>query len=286
MKLLKRNKPLAIFIIVSVSLLLLVLVVIFMKFVFSNEIALVKYSLKDENGKGGFRVIVISDLHDDLYGEGETDIISRVEESSPDLVLFAGDMTEPDSDHENMRILMTALAEKYPCYYSSGNHEQHGDTLNFESIKKLIESTGVKVLDGDTEFVKIRGREVAICGVDNFSPDDGWQNQIDACLGAVKDKENTDTILISHRPDLVKRYKEYGFDLVVCGHAHGGQVRIPGILNGLYAPNQGIFPKYAGGYYNLKSTEMIVSRGLCKSRFPRVFNRPEIVVIDIGKDKQ
>ena len=88
---------------------------------------------------------------------------------------------------------------------------------------------------------------------------------------------------MSHRPDLADLYSGRGFDLVVCGHAHGGQVRIPGILNGLYAPNQGMFPKYAGGHYRLADgkTEMIVSRGLCKNSLPRIFNPPEVVVIDI-----
>ena len=91
------------------------------------------------------------------------------------------------------------------------------------------------------------------------------------------------TILLSHRPEFFELYTKYDFDLVLCGHAHGGQWRIPGILNGLYAPHQGIFPKYAGGRYDSEDMTMIVSRGLARetTRVPRIFNRPELVVIDL-----
>ena len=91
------------------------------------------------------------------------------------------------------------------------------------------------------------------------------------------------TILLSHRPELFEHYVSRGFDLVLCGHAHGGQWRIPRILNGLYAPNQGLFPQYAGGQYDSDATTMIVSRGLAResTRLPRIFNRPELVLVEI-----
>ena len=89
-------------------------------------------------------------------------------------------------------------------------------------------------------------------------------------------------ILVAHRPELIELYKKYPFDLVVSGHAHGGQVRIPFLLNGLFAPNQGLFPKYAGGAYIHENLTHIVSRGLSFSpKLPRVFNPPEIVVVNI-----
>ena len=91
------------------------------------------------------------------------------------------------------------------------------------------------------------------------------------------------SVLLSHRPELVELYQEHDFDLVLCGHAHGGQWRIPEILNGLYAPNQGVFPKYAGGRYDFENQTMIVSRGLARESTlaPRIFNRPELVIVDI-----
>ena len=91
------------------------------------------------------------------------------------------------------------------------------------------------------------------------------------------------TILLAHRPEELELYASLGFDLVLTGHAHGGQWRIPGVLNGLYAPDQGLFPRYAGGRYELDGTVMIVSRGLAResTRVPRFYNRPELVMIEL-----
>ena len=106
--------------------------------------------------------------------------------------------------------------------------------------------------------------------------------QLDAALAQAE--EGTFTLLMAHRPELIDKYAAAGFDLVVSGHAHGGQVRIPGLVNGLCAPNQGWFPKYAGGEYHLRSTTMIVSRGLSTQKqwyVPRVFNRPELLIVTV-----
>ena len=95
--------------------------------------------------------------------------------------------------------------------------------------------------------------------------------------------EESFNLLLIHAPDNFEDYARLGFDLVLCGHTHGGQWRIPGLLNGIYAPGQGLFPKYAGGLYEKDGTTMIVSRGLAKEStyIPRIFNRPELVIIDI-----
>ena len=93
-------------------------------------------------------------------------------------------------------------------------------------------------------------------------------------------------VLLAHRPELIEVYKQGDFDLVLSGHTHGGQVRIPFILNGLYAPNQGWFPPYAGGMYDHGSLIHIVSRGVSfNPLLPRIFNPPEVVVIDIEGDR-
>jgi len=110
-----------------------------------------------------------------------------------------------------------------------------------------------------------------------------WQEQFDACKAEVGD--GIYSILLSHRPELTEKYKDSGFDLVVAGHAHGGQVRIPGIINGLLAPNQGYFPKYAGGRYDMGETVMIVNRGLQKDSIPRVFNPPDLVIVSLKPEK-
>ena len=154
-----------------------------------------------------------------------------------------------------------------------------------------MESYGVTVLLGKTVSLSIHGQTLSISGVDDpvrFSeegtygvPDaSSWYGQL-ATVSANADASDDFQLLLSHRPEKITEYTDSSFDLVLSGHAHGGQIRIPYLLNGLYAPGQGIFPQYAGGQYTLGSTDLIVSRGLCKNILPRFFNRPELVVIDL-----
>lgn len=188
---------------------------------------------------------------------------------------MAGDIAENFRPHKHTEELLEKLTYRYRCYYVTGNHEEWSGEC--DAIKEMFRSYGVNVMEGDSEIFETSGQAIRISGADNSLP----FMQLSACYKNAGD--GIFTVFMSHRPDLVDLYSGRGFDLVVCGHAHGGQVRIPGILNGLYAPNQGMFPKYAGGRYRLADgkTEMIVSRGLCKNSLPRIFNPPEVVVIDI-----
>lgn len=177
------------------------------------------------------------------------------------------------------------LAEKYPCYYVTGNHEYWSNEV--DSILEIVEKYGIKVLSGTSDSIELDGQKINICGIDDPDVVDYTANGIafDKQLKLAEeaaDKEKF-TILLSHRPELAERYQKYDFDLVLCGHAHGGQWILPGVLNGLYAPHQGLFPKYAGGRYDFDNQTLIVSRGLAReSTFaPRIFNRPELVIVDI-----
>ena len=147
---------------------------------------------------------------------------------------------------------------------------------------------GVTVLAGTWSDLTVRGETIRVFGVDDpegfeAAPGEavpaGWLEQWETCRAGLE--EGMVSVLLSHRPELTELYRGSGFDLVVSGHAHGGQVRVPLLLNGLYAPNQGFFPQYAGGLYDLDGTALAVSRGLSISRLPRVFNPPEAVVIDL-----
>lgn len=126
----------------------------------------------------------------------------------------------------------------------------------------------------------MRDNTICVCGIDDIGiGKEKWEEQIMRCNNGLS--THVYSVLLSHRPDLINEYKKYDFDLVLCGHTHGGQVRIPKILNGLYAPNQGFFPKFVGGEYKFRTLRMIVGRGLSKKVWPRIFNPPEIVVVDI-----
>ena len=150
----------------------------------------------------------------------------------------------------------------------------------------MIASYGVTVLEGETTELDVNGNVIQIAGVDDpdkFFDFSEWESQLEQVKEERKDDDFT--ILLSHRPELVQWYEESGFDLVAAGHAHGGQVRIPLILNGLFAPNQGWFPDYAGGMYPLGETTMVVSRGLCKNNLPRIWNPPEVVMVELVPDE-
>lgn len=240
------------------------------------------------------RFALLTDLHNTLYGTKQHKLIDAIKAWHPDAVLFAGDMSDGQMDIEHARLLFFMIGKQFPCYYVSGNHEFWAGSG--AALKRTVSSYGITVLEGESRLFSANGQTVRICGVDDparfrqgryWGPElmEGWKKQLSACKTAL---DNTFySVLLSHRPELTAYYAHFsretekGFDLVLTGHAHGGQVRIPGLANGLFAPNQGAFPPYAGGRYELGDTVMIVSRGLCRNLLPRIFNRPELVIIDI-----
>ena len=231
------------------------------------------------------KIAFISDLHGNWYGENQKTLIKAIDKQNPDLVLFGGDIFDDKISYKESEETISILSKKYKCYYVSGNHEYWSKDI--ENIFNIIKSYGVTILSGDVETIEINGQIINICGLDD--PDDYVYMSdgisIEEQIKTVNEKVNRDyyTILLSHRPEYYDLYSRYGFDLVLSGHAHGGQWRIPLILNGLYAPNQGLFPKYAGGVYDYEGGSMVVSRGLDRQgvKVPRIFNRPEIVFIEI-----
>lgn len=220
------------------------------------------------------RFVLITDLHSTFYGKKQEKLISIVDKYSPEAVLFAGDIAHDKRDFAGTGVLLTALAKKYPCYYVTGNHEK---LVNFTpDIKGLISECGAEVVSDKSIDI---GDNIVIHGVDDplF-----YSDTFESILAQRKRSDEKYDILLSHRPEYAEQYSKMGFDLALCGHAHGGQVRVPLILNGLYAPHQGLFPKYAGGQYVFNNgNQAIVSRGLMINDLPRVFNPPELVVIDI-----
>ncbi|MCM1024144.1 MAG: metallophosphoesterase [Prevotella sp.] len=237
------------------------------------------YEIFSDKVQSPVRIVLLTDFHSSSYGEGQQVLTDVIDEQNPDVILLAGDIAEQVRPHKHTEELLEKLTCRYRCYYVVGNHEEWSGEC--ESIKAMFRSYGVKVMEGDSEIFETSGQAIRISGADNSLP----HEQFSACCESAGD--GVFTVFMSHRPDRVDMYSGKGFDLVVCGHAHGGQVIIPHILNGLYAPDQGFFPKYAGGRYLLDdgSTEMIVSRGLCKNMLPRVFNQPEVVVIDIKPER-
>ena len=267
----KRKKS---FLRVAVVLLLFVLVLMGL----DSRLKTVTYEIVSGDVKAPVRLAVLTDLHSCAYGEGQTDLLNAVSEANPDIVLLVGDIVDDVLPEENAWIAISALATAYPCYYVTGNHEWWSGEA--ERICDDMEAAGAIVLRGDCSTIRVNENNITLCGVDD--PDSGAsESQLD--LVGEQVTEAGFHILLAHRPERIEDYLEYPFDLILSGHAHGGQWRLPGIINGLYAPNQGLFPRYAGGRYDFEDAVFLVSRGLAResTKIPRVFNSPELVVVDL-----
>lgn len=247
-----------------------------------------RYTVRTGRFSSPVRLAVASDVHAGDYGERQNRLLSAIRSQAPDLILIPGDLFDRRRDFRRVESLLRGLEGRYPIYYVTGNHEfcNRGQTLNRDMA--LLKRYGVRRLSGEMEEVTVRGERFNLCGVDDPNaaqqrPSEGISFYQQLSRLAEERRNGNYTVLLSHRPEKFPLYAACGFDLALCGHAHGGQWRIPGVLNGLYAPDQGLFPKYAGGEYRWKDTVMIVSRGLARdnTRVPRFYDPPELVIIDL-----
>lgn len=259
----------------------LAILVILTLIALDERLTLRTYTVASPKLTAEVRLAVVTDFHS---SDNADDVVAMVASCAPDAVLLVGDMFDDDIANrptERTLSLMRQLSAQYPCYYVSGNHEAW--TGEMDALYQQTEEAGVTVLRMSSGVLTVRGQRIALCGIPDpyemvFSGAPDTEEQLRQTL---EDVDSADfTVLLAHRPELLAKYAQFPLDLVVSGHAHGGQVRIPGVLNGLYAPNQGWFPKLAGGAYTQDGTTLIVSRGLAvRTRLPRIFNRPEVVLV-------
>lgn len=231
------------------------------------------------------RLALLTDLHSCSYGEGQKQLLEAVHKENPDVVLFGGDIFDDILPFEQAEMLIAGLSQPYPCYYVTGNHEYWSDDLGL--ILRNIASYGVTILAGTQDILEVNENEINICGITDpelhriSTSFPSTTEQLES-LSKLEKNDNL-SILLAHRPEYIDFYLDYHYDVMLTGHSHGGQWRIPGVLNGLYCPQQGFFPKYAGGKYKFGEKSFIVSRGLSRenNKVPRIYNRPELVIVDI-----
>lgn len=222
------------------------------------------------------RIVHLSDLHGKSFGRRNEKLIAKVKKLTPDFIAITGDIIHKYTER-NIRTALeavSALSLIAPVLYVSGNHELRG--LKYRLFKKQLQEAGALVLDDCTE--DICGLTVA--GLKCSSQKNGTVSR----LAPSNSEENGKRVnlLLAHKPHFFGDYANLGFDLILSGHAHGGQWRIPFTKIGIYAPGQGLFPKLTSGIHSIGETKMIISRGLGNSECPlRLFNRPEIVVINL-----
>ena len=232
----------------------------------------------------GFKIAHVSDLHNAVFGRKNEKLLSLIRAAEPDIIAITGDLIDSrHTDIDSALAFVEAAAEIAPVYYVTGNHESR---LDFDEIEPRLIAAGARVLRNEAEDIGRGGERIRLAGIDDPSfirTGETAEERAAAELEQLGDGGGTFTVLLAHRPELVEVYAEYGAGLVLSGHAHGGQVRLP-LLGGLYAPGQGLLPEYDSGLYSLGETQMVVSRGLGNSVAPlRVNNRPELVIVTLSR---
>ena len=238
------------------------------------------YEITDARIHDEVRIAIVCDLHGAQYGKKQSDLIAALEEASPTVVLLLGDIYDQNGIESHAVELIDALSSRFTCYFVPGNHEYKSGELNM--IRNLLRESNIPNIAGETVTVQVKDTQVQIFGIDDGQG--GKAKQLWQIENAAKQrKSDIFSILAIHVPNGVESYLHYGFDLMLSGHTHGGQIILPHVLNGLYAPGQGFFPKYGGGRYDFGSQTLIISRGLSQKPLwlPRFGNPPELSIITL-----
>ena len=233
----------------------------------------------------GYRIAHVSDLHNAEMGKDNEKLLDMLREAKPDIIAITGDLIDSRNTDIDIALQFTKAAmEIAPCYYVTGNHEAR--VSEFDKLKEGMIELGVAVLEDGRINLEQSGETISLLGVNDPSFQTDYlfgdsETVVQSKLHEITNQEDTYTILLSHRPELFEVYTESKVDLVLSGHAHGGQFRLP-FAGGLVAPNQGLFPKYDAGLYTEENTNMVVSKGIGNSILPfRFNNRPEVVLIEL-----
>ena len=233
----------------------------------------------------GYRIAHISDLHNTEMGKDNDKLLNMLREAKPDIIAITGDLIDSRNTDIDIALQITKAAmEIAPCYYVTGNHEAR--VSEFDKLKEGMIELGVAVLEDGRINLEQSGETISLLGVNDPSFQTDYlfgdsETVVQSKLHEITNQEDTYTILLSHRPELFEVYTESKVDLVLSGHAHGGQFRLP-FAGGLVVPNQGLFPKYDAGLYTEENTNMVVSKGIGNSILPfRFNNRPEVILIEL-----
>ena len=233
----------------------------------------------------GYRIAHVSDLHNAEMGKDNEKLLTILRNADPDMIAITGDLI--DSRSTNVEIALNFIREAVkiaPCYYVTGNHEARVN--EYDELKSGMEAAGVIVLEDARTEISLEGKTITLIGVNDPSYQTDYlfgdsETVMDTKLEELHTEDDVFTILLSHRPELFDIYADHGMDLILSGHAHGGQFRLP-FIGGLVAPNQGLFPEYDAGIYTEGNTNMLVSRGVGNSILPfRINNRPEVILIEL-----
>lgn len=266
----------------------------------NNRFVVREYAVPTDKTDKPLTFVFLTDLHENRYGDGNSRVAEEIDRIRPDAVLIGGDMIiakkagkykNPEDWMKNSRALLKRITEKYPCYYTDGNHEIR---VRYEGAKysslmnlydKMLKDLGVTALHNST--VTLGNSTVRLFGLEQTRPEYKRFRSGKVTPGYVEERIGTAdsgafNIVLSHNPASFEGLSGWGADLVLSGHYHGGIVRLP-ILGGVIAPSLRLFPKYSAGVYTIGRSTMILSCGMGMHTLPvRMFNPAELTVVRIG----
>jgi len=277
------------FIVLAAIVAILILLIIWIAYG-NTDLEIYKYNVKSEDIPSefdNFRIVQISDLHNAEFGENNEKLLLMLKQADADIIAITGDMIDSRNTDVDVAISFAQKAVNIaPVYYVNGNHESRvlGE---YEKLKQGLTDTGVTILENSSADITIGDETITLIGINDptfrmeLVDDTMEQNIAHQLVNVIPDNDNY-KVLLAHRPEYFDVYAG-NVDLVLSGHAHGGQFRIP-FVGGLVAPGQGFFPEYYEGSHIKENTEMIVSRGIGNSIIPfRINNKPEIIVAELTK---
>lgn len=263
-------------------------------YISTNVIKTKKYQVKNSKLPeefNGLKIAHISDVHSKIFGKDNSGVIDRVIKENPDVVIMSGDIIDKrEEDIEKFVSMYKKIYERYPTYYSIGNHERKLGWKKYKKYLKMLQMCGVHVIINGSEKLIKNDKHIIINALkfrENMQPKVLTKEKEEEFISYMKNKlKNLDTkdfnILIAHDPENFKMYKQLGVDLVFSGHVHGGLIRFGKIC--LLSPRRTFFPKYSYGKNTEENTTIITSAGMGKATLPiRLFNRPEIVIVTLYK---
>lgn len=232
----------------------------------------------------GFTIVHLSDLHNKWFGTQQQHLVDGIRISKPDIIVMTGDMVDGIFYHpEPTLALIRQLQDIAPMYYVTGNHEwKIGD---YDTLRRSLLALGVHILDNRSETIMRNDRAIVIAGMDDYrrygntaDPKQTIRRELSQLYQTIDSR--LFKILLVHRPEHLREYMEYPFNLIFSGHAHGGQWNLP-FFGPLFAPGQGMFPDLVSGAHRRHKTAMVISRGIGNSgyAFQRLFNKPAIVTV-------
>ncbi len=275
----------------------------------NKEITTAEYSYYTARGACGtsFRIVQVSDLQSEYFGERQIGLLRAVERCRPDIIVITGDLVDRShTDYLAADLAVKGLVNLAPVYYVNGNHEADLPGTEAADLYRTLEKHGVHVLMDSGRMLELGGMRVNIAGLSEYTLFQARRQQagtghrtkksglvipavvrqIRCAFGDRKQKKEVPgalRILLAHEPQYLRYYSAGRPDLIFSGHAHGGQFCLPGKeRRGLFAPDQGVFPKLTSGCHRFAGSTMYISRGLGNSSFPlRLNNPPEIVCVEV-----